>query len=36
MFDAKTEADAEVLEEVYATTGAILIWRRMFDVGVEP
>jgi dihydrofolate reductase len=36
MFDAKTDADAEVLEEVYATTGAILMGKRMFDVGVEP
>lgn len=36
MFSEKTEADAEILEEVYATTGAILLGRRMFDVGVEP
>jgi dihydrofolate reductase len=36
MFDAKTDADAEIVEEVYATTGAILIGRRMFDLGVEP
>jgi hypothetical protein len=36
MFDAKTDADAEVVEEVYATTGAILMGKRMFDVGVEP
>jgi dihydrofolate reductase len=36
MFDAKTEANAEVLEEVYARTGAILMGKRMFDVGVEP
>jgi dihydrofolate reductase len=33
---AKTEADAEVLDEIYATTGAIVIGKRMFDVGVEP
>jgi hypothetical protein len=33
MFDAKA---AEVVEEVYVTTGAILIGRLMFDVGVEP
>jgi dihydrofolate reductase len=36
MFDEKTEANAEVLDEVYARTGAILMAKRMFDVGVEP
>jgi dihydrofolate reductase len=36
MFDEKTEANAEVLDEVYARTGAILMGKRMFDVGVEP
>ena len=36
MFDAKTDADAEVVAEVYASTGAILMGRRMFDEGVEP
>jgi dihydrofolate reductase len=36
MFDAKTDADAEVLDEVYASTGAILMGKRMFDGGVEP
>ena len=36
MFAAKTEANAEVLDEVYARTGAILMGKRMFDVGVEP
>src|SRR5918992_1835381 len=36
MFDAKTDADAEVVAERYASTGAILIGRRMFDVGFEP
>lgn len=36
MFGARTEADAEVLDELYATSGAILMGRRMFDVGVEP
>jgi dihydrofolate reductase len=35
MFAAKTDADAEVLNEVYPRTGAIL-GKRMFDVGVEP
>ena len=36
MFAAKTDANAEVLDEVYARTGAILMGKRMFDVGVEP
>jgi dihydrofolate reductase len=36
MFDAKTEADAAVLDEIQASTGAVLIGRRMFDVGFEP
>jgi dihydrofolate reductase len=36
MFDAKTETDAAVLDEIFASTGAILIGKRMFDVGFEP
>jgi dihydrofolate reductase len=36
MFATKTDADNEVLDELYARTGAILMGRRMFDVGVEP
>jgi len=36
MFDAKTETDAAVIHEIYASTGAILIGKRMFDVGFEP
>ena len=36
MFAAKTDADADVLGELYARTGAILMGRRMFDVGVQP
>jgi dihydrofolate reductase len=32
----KTEADAEVLDEVYSRTGAIVIGKSMFDVGVKP
>jgi dihydrofolate reductase len=36
MFDAKTETDAAVLDEIYASTGAILIGKLMFDVGFEP
>ncbi|HZA39223.1 MAG TPA: dihydrofolate reductase family protein [Actinomycetota bacterium] len=37
-FDAKTktDADAEVVADLYASTGAILIGKRMFDVGFEP
>ena len=36
MFDAKTEADAEIVEETYASTGAVVMGKRMFDVGFEP
>jgi dihydrofolate reductase len=36
MFDAKTEADAAIVDEIYASTGAVLIGKRMFDVGFEP
>ena len=36
MFSEKTADDAEIVDEIYATTGAILIGKRMFDVGVEP
>jgi hypothetical protein len=36
MFDAKTETDAAIVDEKYASTGAILIGNRMFDVGFEP
>jgi dihydrofolate reductase len=36
MFDARTEDDAAVLDEIHASTGAVLIGRRMFDVGFEP
>src|SRR5690606_16898492 len=36
MFDAKTEADAKITEEEYATTGAVIIGQGMFDVGFEP
>src|SRR5262245_46645904 len=35
-FDAKTEADAAILDEIYASNGAVLIGKRMFDVGFEP
>jgi dihydrofolate reductase len=36
MFGKATEADTNVLDEAYARTGAIVMGRRMFDVGVEP
>jgi dihydrofolate reductase len=36
MFSKKTATDAEILDEIYATTGAVLMGRRMFDVGLEP
>ncbi|HEV3475220.1 MAG TPA: dihydrofolate reductase family protein [Actinomycetota bacterium] len=36
MFSQKTATDADIVDEIYATTGAVLIGRRMFDVGVEP
>jgi len=35
-FDAKTEADAAILDEIYASNGAVVIGKRMFDVGFEP
>src|SRR6266516_4098914 len=35
-FDARTDADAELVAERYASTGAVLIGRRMFDAGFEP
>jgi dihydrofolate reductase len=35
-FDAKTETDAAIVDDLYATTGAVLIGKRMFDVGFEP
>jgi predicted transcriptional regulator len=35
-FDAKTETDAAIVDEIYRSTGAVLIGRRMFDVGFEP
>jgi dihydrofolate reductase len=36
MFDAKTETDAKIVDEKYATTGAVVMGKRMFDVGFEP
>lgn len=36
MFDAKTETDAKLADEAHASTGAIVLGKRMFDVGFEP
>jgi dihydrofolate reductase len=36
MFDRKTATDAEVVDELYGSTGAILVGKRMFDLGVDP
>lgn len=36
MFDAKTDTDADIVDELYASAGAILIGKRMFDAGFEP
>jgi dihydrofolate reductase len=35
-FDAKTETDAAILDEIYASNGAVVLGKRMFDVGFEP
>ena len=35
-FDAKTETDAAIVDEIYESTGAVTIGKRMFDVGFEP
>ncbi|MDQ3916545.1 MAG: dihydrofolate reductase family protein [Actinomycetota bacterium] len=35
-FGAKTETDAAIVDEIYESTGAVLIGKRMFDVGFEP
>jgi dihydrofolate reductase len=36
MFVAKTQIDAAIVDEIYASTGAVPIGKRMFDVGFEP
>jgi hypothetical protein len=36
MFDAKTEANAEILDEVYGRTGAILMGKRCSRSGSQP
>lgn len=35
-FDAKTDADARIVDETYASTGAVVLGKGMFDVGFEP
>ena len=35
-FDAKTDTDDAIVDEIYASTGAVLMGKRMFDVGFEP
>jgi dihydrofolate reductase len=35
-FDAKTEADEALVDELYASTGAVVLGKGMFDVGFEP
>lgn len=35
-FEAKTQTDVAIVEELYASTGAVLMGRRMFDVGFKP
>jgi dihydrofolate reductase len=36
MFDAKTDADARIVDERYAMTGTVVLGKGMFDVGFEP
>ena len=36
MFAARTDADAEIRDEMYRAAGAVLMGRGMFDVGFEP
>src|SRR6266508_1978802 len=35
-FDSKIENDDAIVDEIYASTGAVVIGKRMFDVGFEP
>src|SRR5512145_1527739 len=35
-FDAKTETDAAIVADIYASTGAVVMGKGMFDVGFEP
>lgn len=36
MFGANTETDDTIVKETYASTGAVVIGKRMFEVGFEP
>jgi dihydrofolate reductase len=36
MFDAKTKTDAAIVDEIYESTGAVLMGKGMFEVGFEP
>ena len=36
MFDAKTDTDAAIVDEKYTSTGAVLMGKRMLDMGFEP
>jgi dihydrofolate reductase len=35
-FAAKTESDLAKVDEIHASTGAVLIGKSMFDLGFEP
>jgi dihydrofolate reductase len=35
-FDAKTETDTKLADDMYASTGAVILGKGMFDVGFEP
>ena len=35
-FDAKTKTDTAIVDEIYESTGAVLMGKGMFDVGFEP
>src|SRR5690554_2504505 len=35
-FDARTETDIQIADEIYASTGAVILGKGMFDVGFEP
>ena len=35
-FDTKTETDTAIVDELFASTGAIVMGKRMFDAGFEP
>ena len=35
-FDTKTETDAAIVDEMFESTGAVVMGKRMFDAGFEP